>query len=53
MAMNDLFALDELLNSQVLIKQNEIQIDSEVSDRASVALERMINFQSWKKIELD
>ena len=46
MAMNDLFALDELLNSQVFIKQNEIQIDSEVSDRASVALERMINFQS-------
>jgi len=46
MAMNDLFGLDELLSSHELLKQNEIQVDPEISERASFALQRMIDFQS-------
>lgn len=46
MAMNDLFGLDELLSDEVLIQRNEIEVDSGISARASLALQRMIDFQS-------
>ena len=46
MAMNDLFGLDELLSSETLMRRNEIQVDSAISERASFALQRMIDFQS-------
>ena len=44
--MNDLFGLDELLSDEVLIQRNEIEVDSGISARASLALQRMIDFQS-------
>ena len=46
MAMNDLFGLDELLSDGALMQRNEIFVDSAISARASLALQRMIEFQS-------
>ena len=46
MAMNDLFGLDELLSDGALMQRNEIFVDSAISARASLALQRMVDFQS-------
>ena len=46
MAMNDLFGLDELLSDRALMQRNEIFVDSAISARASLALQRMVDFQS-------
>ena len=46
MAMNDLFGLDELLSEGALMQRNEIFVDSAISARASMALQRMVDFQS-------
>ena len=46
MAMNDLFGLDELLSDEALMQRNEIFVDSAISARASLALQRMVDFQS-------
>ena len=46
MAMNDLFGLDELLSDGALMQRNEIFVDSAISARASLALQRMVDFQA-------
>lgn len=45
MAMNELRALDRLLNDEAYRAQNEVQVDPELGKRAKQPLDRMLAFQ--------
>ena len=45
MAMNDLIGLDALVSQENLMNKHEIHVDPDIAARASVALQRMLDFQ--------
>ena len=45
MAMNDLIGLDALVSQESLMNKHEIHVDPDIAARASIALQRMLDFQ--------
>ena len=45
MAMNDLIGLDALVSQENLMNKHEIHVDPDIAARASIALQRMLDFQ--------
>ena len=45
MAMNDLVGLDALVSQESSMKKHEIHVDADIAARASVALQKMLDFQ--------
>tara|TARA_S200000501_G_scaffold81943_1_gene74027 strand:- start:27 stop:1070 length:1044 start_codon:yes stop_codon:yes gene_type:complete len=45
MAMNDLIGLDALVSQESAMKNHEVHVDQDIAARASIALQRMLDFQ--------